>query len=101
MKTGQLTNWGGHLLLSYASDAERVTGLAGWAQDGLDARERLLCADVPGPLGVVQLLEGAGVAGTRAVDRGALELVTPEGQEATATPGALRARLTEALDAGY
>jgi anti-anti-sigma factor len=88
---------------------ERATGLAAWAQDGLDQHERLVCSELPGsspgaaPL--VEVLERAGVPAADAVATGALDVV-PSGVASGMGPGTtsapwIGARLAAALEAGF
>ena len=101
MRTGRLrTSWDGHLLLAYSHAGERATGLAAWAQDGLDQHEQLICTELGAQIGVVGVLERGGVPAAAAVREGALE-VLPPGEQAVLTPAGLRGRLARALDAGY
>jgi anti-anti-sigma factor len=102
MRSGRLrTGWVGHLLLPYASAAERVLGLAAWAQDGLEQRERLVCAELPAPAAVVPLLARCGVAAPEAEASGALEAVPVDDVPALAAPARLGEHLERALDDGY
>ncbi|HYJ75003.1 MAG TPA: STAS domain-containing protein [Kineosporiaceae bacterium] len=102
MRSGRLRlGWDGHLLLPYATAAERVLGLAAWTQDGLEQRERLVCAELPAPTRVVPLLARCGVAAPEAVASGALEAVHADQVPGLAEPARLGEHLERALDAGY
>jgi len=104
MRSGRLrTGWDGHLLLPYASQAEQLLGLTAWAQDGLDQRERLVCAELPAPApaGVVPVLARCGVAAADAAASGALQALPRQEAAALTVPGRLRAHLERALAAGF
>jgi anti-anti-sigma factor len=62
----------GHLLLLYASEAERRVGLAAWVQRGLDRGEQVMCtqscSDPPGSVLAVLAAEGVDVE-TASADR--------------------------------